>query len=277
MTFFVAEIVFRSLLFSDLSVIQKYRNESLYADWWRSEEWWKMRYVFGNGVKHSTVHPQLGWVSKKVSPDTYEHISTGEINGRKPVLLYGDSFARGTKATRWQFEDILNNDEMFSKKHYFLNYGVSGYGVDQIFLLFQKSIEYFDSPFVVLSIMTDDVRRSMNSVRECPKPYFQIEHDTLKLCGVPLLPDSNVFYSSNPPKTKLYLYQLLIRKIIPANRIRLFFKTANPKVLVDPNKLNDDMVRLNRKIILEIIKILNEKKIKYVFLIFHFLLICSHN
>ncbi len=56
MTFFVAEIVFRSLLFSDLSVIQKYRNESLYADWW-SEEWWKMRYVFGSEVKHSTVHP----------------------------------------------------------------------------------------------------------------------------------------------------------------------------------------------------------------------------
>ena len=157
---------------------------------------------------------------------------------------------------------------MFSKKHYFLNYGEGGYGVDQIFLLFQKSIEHFDNPFVVLSIMTDDVRRSMNQVRGGPKPYFQIEQDTLKLCGVPLHPDPEVFYTSNPPKIKSYLYQLLIRKI-PSYRIREFFKTGNPKVLINPTIRYDDMKRLNKKIILEIINKLNENKIKYVFLIFH--------
>lgn len=93
-TFLIAEIVFRSLLFSGLSVMQKLRVEHLYAD---GGDMWNLRYFFGGKayIRPYPVHPLLGWVSKKVSPDTYEHISSGEIIGRIPVLLYGDSFARG--------------------------------------------------------------------------------------------------------------------------------------------------------------------------------------
>lgn len=260
LSFILAEVGFRMILFSNIPAFDDLRNPNRYADWFSDDDYWKLYYLFGGQFKPpQQPHPVLGWVGD-FSRDSYIHNKVEYIRDRRPVLLYGDSFA-GCAPDVACFQDILNNDETFSKDHYLLNYGVGGYGVDQIFLLFQNSVHHYDDPFVVISFMTLDLDRSILSVRVGQKPYFRIEGETLKLDGTPINPDPDDFFSANPPQIKSYLYR------------RILFGNYLPKRVVSFLRRDNDHIRkkiqVNEKIILEMVRELRVNNIDYVFLIFH--------
>jgi hypothetical protein len=181
-TVLVCEMGFRTLLFSQVAFMDRFREPSLYADPLTDNDWWKLYHAFNkptnDTAKHS--HPLLGWGSdEKFSKETYLHAEAGQVGSRQPVLLYGDSFTHCLTASEDCFHGILNSDPEFSKGHYLLNYGVLGYGVDQIYLLLQNSLPNYHKPVVAVGIYTGDLNRSILS-------FFMDENRTLMWMPVTL-------------------------------------------------------------------------------------------
>lgn len=188
------------------------------------------------------------------------HNDIGHLRGRRPVPLYGDSFAACRPASSLCFQDILDSDAEFSEDHYLLNYGAGNYGVDQIFLLFQNSIDLYEDPFVVMSFMILDLDRSILQIRGGQKPYFRIEEGMLKLKGVPINPNPEEYFTDNPPQIKSYIYRRMLYGYLSGEVIEYLRPETNR---VDEKKA------INEKIILEMIKELRNRDIDFVFLVFH--------
>ena len=256
----VAEVAYRKILFSNNPKFADLRNPGDYADYFSDDDYWKLYYLFsGEFTPPDNPHPVLGWVSD-FDRDSYIHNRASELLERRPVLLYGDSFA-GCVPQVECFEDILNKDQEFSKNHYLLNYGAGGYGVDQIYLLFKHSADLYKNPFVIISMMTMDLDRSILSVRTGQKPYFRVRNDQLILQGIPIHPNPEEYFTNNPPEVPSYLFRKLLYGDILPQKIRHVLK--NTDAVVRKKK------ELNKKIILTIVDELKAKKLDFLFVVFH--------
>ncbi len=253
----ILEIGFRIILFSGLSSFGNLRKAANYADHFSDDDYWKLVHIFGRSAPQP--HPVLGWTNSKFSRDTYLHQDIDQMGKRRPVLLYGDSFA-GCSREASCFQDILNVDEEFSKDHYLLNYGVGSYGLDQIFLLFQNSVDLYEDPFVVFSFMTFDLDRSLLTVRSGQKPYFRVEDDELILKGMPINANAEEFFSNNPPQIRSYIYRRILYGYAPK---------ATVSVLRNDQERINGKKAINEKIIQKAITELRAKELDFVFLIFH--------
>jgi hypothetical protein len=76
--------------------------------------------------------------------------------------------------------------------------------------LLKNSLDHFQNPFVISSILIQDVDRSTLSVRVGQKPYFELVADELVLWGVPINADSKAFFAMNPPAIPSCLFRLLV-------------------------------------------------------------------
>jgi hypothetical protein len=234
----LAEAAWRTVLASDTPRGVRLRNPTLYADpfsddlFWLLRHRWQGRFEPFQPPKH--VDPLLGWRNAYIGAD-FSHHDEGKIAGRRPVLLYGDSFAQGYQGVE-PFQKILNGDEAFADHHYLLNYGVGGYGLDQIYLMFRHSVDRFDDPFVVFSVMTFDLDRSVLSIRIGQKPYFEVVSGELALRGVPIDSDPEHYFSTHPPRPGSYIWQRLGRLLWRAGpdgtaRLRAHKKEVNGAIL----------------------------------------------
>jgi hypothetical protein len=199
LTAIASEGISRALLFSKVGFMEKFRTPELYFDYDSKDNYWKLYYLFaGNLRPPANPHPLLAWIGD-FSRENYLHHEASNIKGRKAVLLYGDSFAGCLVSKEECSQGILNADDKFAARCYLLNCGVGNYGVDQIFLLLKNSLDHFQNPFVISSILIQDVDRSTLSVRVGQKPYFELVADELVLWGVPINADSKAFFAMNPP------------------------------------------------------------------------------
>jgi carbamoyltransferase len=116
----------------------------------------------------------------------------------KRIVFLGDSFTAGDGvANEKRFSDLLCS--YFNAESY--NFGLSGSGVDQQYLIYKHIATGFDHDVVVISPHISDIIRNLMSSRPAyepesgekilvPKPYFTIENDEL------------VLHNSPVPKTK---------------------------------------------------------------------------
>jgi hypothetical protein len=268
LTLVASEVVFRGLLFSDASFMLRFRDPSLYAATNpENDNYWKLHYLFNaDGRMHvpKNPHPLLGW-GDKFSRETYLHQSAAEMGSRRGVLLYGDSFAGCANKTpdeRTCFQGILNTDNDFSRGHFLLNYGIGGYGLDQIYLLLKNSLHLYHRPFVIVSLMTKDLDRSLLTARGAPKPYFQLSGDDLVLQGTPVPSDASSFYAEHPPEIPSFVYRLILSNHwrMPAGLLQ--YLESKP---IDENRAA--VIALNQRILEKIVD--EVKTSEYVFLIFH--------
>lgn len=271
-SFIIAEIglrihIFNKLpLINNIQVIAKQRAPIIYADPDSEDDYWKLwirSKEYGNpGFRPAKPHPVLGWIGD-FSKDNFIHNKTNYVGNRRPVLIYGDSFTACIRQQRC-FQDFLNNDPEFSKNNFLLNYGVSGYGVDQIYLLFKNSVALYRNPFVVIGIYTYDIDRSIMSFLGAMKPHFRVENDTLKLDEKPLNLDPSNFVRQNPPEITSYLYRRVM-----FNR---FMKRLLPKKLFAYITRSDYYQRkkilVNEKILLALINELRTRNLHFIFIIF---------
>ena len=174
-TFFIAEFAFRKVLFSNSESFASLKQPSYYSDYLKhrnehffNDNYWKLQYIFNPQKEVGFLHPKLGWTGYFDS-ETYLHNDVKKIIGRRPVLLYGNSFTMCMDTVKC-FQEILNSDHEFADRHYLLNYSVGGYGLDQIYLLMDASAEKYNNPFVIFSMLTTDLDRSLLSFRLAPKP-----------------------------------------------------------------------------------------------------------
>ncbi|MGE3153632.1 MAG: hypothetical protein AB7G48_13555 [Nitrospiraceae bacterium] len=138
----VCEAIFRLLLFSEVGFMQRFRNPDLYGEWDSDDDCWKLYYFFGGRFKPpAQPHPQLGWIGA-FSPGTYLHNDAHKVGNKIPILLYGDSFAECSIIDNKQdcFQGIVNSDAQLNERFFLLNYGVEGYGVDQMCLVAESDL-----------------------------------------------------------------------------------------------------------------------------------------
>ncbi len=263
LTIFLLELALRFMLFSDSQAFKSLRVARNYAVYIKNrnedflnEDFWKLNYLFNRNFNLKNPHPLLGWTGQ-IDHNTYRHGQESNLNGRRPVLLYGDSFAQCVDSVDC-FQDIFNSNPSFSSGNFLLNYGVGGYGVDQICLLFEQSVERFENPFVIFSLLTTDMDRCMLSVRDAQKPYFIIGDEGLELKGIPITLTSEEYFEQNRPEIRSYIFNRLRKsKIYP----------FSPKEKVREEYISK-LLELNGLILERVLLKLEQLELDYVILIF---------
>lgn len=215
----LGEVILRSGIYLDLDNL---RNPGLYAGFDYSEDYWKLRYQWqpntwrpkprqiASNKQDIIIDPFLGWAPQKSADNPLgilsDRLYTPDFS-KKTILFYGDSFVYGVtevpieKRIPQQFDDLILDYKVY-------NYGVPGYGTDQILLRFQDSHGSFQRPFIIIGLLTLDLDRAIFAVREVPKPYFEIADNKMVLKGVPTPEDPNAWFRQHPPGINSYLVAL---------------------------------------------------------------------
>ncbi|MCB0791163.1 MAG: hypothetical protein H6595_06030 [Flavobacteriales bacterium] len=262
-TLVLAELTIRWVLFGQGKAFSNLRRPELYARNYPdttgaifSEEYWKLYTLLGGAERPpATPHPLLGWVGH-FDRTTYAPMYAPPANGRRPVLLFGDSFAQCVEATC--FEDILNADSAFAREHYLVNYGVGGYGLDQIDLLYRQVVDRYEHPFIVFSMMTRDMERAMFSARIGEKPFFTLRGDSLALQNVPIDPDARAWFADHGPGIPSYLGRLVAHVVLKDS-------LASEAATV---RFKEGMRRLNEALMRDAIDDMNDRHIDHLVLVF---------
>src|ERR1043166_40152 len=133
----LAEYLFRKAVLGDKPAFARWREPGLYADANSEDDFWILRTRFGqNPFSKSEPRNELGW-GYVFNDKTYVHNNAAQTGKRRPVLLFGDSFAQCVDTTVC-FDEQLNADSSFTKNYFMLNYGTGGYGTDQITALMER-------------------------------------------------------------------------------------------------------------------------------------------
>lgn len=261
--FFIAEFSFRIILFSGGEFGKEWRKPGNFAD--PSEDlFWVLHHRFrmtNPDAYFLGTHPDLGWCYK-IDKKTFRHWDHKLIKGRRPVLLYGDSFAQCIDTTQC-FEDYLNKDTTFNKDHYFLNHGVGGYGVDQIYWMYKETAGLHKKPFIVFSLLTHDLDRSILKIRDVQKPYYEWADDQLVKRGQPIDTNQQNFLDTCGIGTFSYLWRAFVYN--PPESFSPGFVNS----LRGYEKQKRRIQWINLKILEKAVADLRAADTEFVFLIFH--------
>ena len=152
--------------------------------------------------EYDVFHPRLGWTArpglrnepvfddKLLSTNSLGLRGQSDPSMEKPlgtnlrVLVLGDSFTFGEEVGDGQtysarLEALLPNAEV-------LNFGLHGYGHDQMLLLFRELGREYQPDVVILGFVYPDIYRNLLSFRDYAKPRYVVEDGQLLLTGVPV-------------------------------------------------------------------------------------------
>lgn len=245
------------------------RRPRLYADSRADDAYWLLHHRWSEdkgGRRPRTrlpdigaVHPRLGW-APRVTPENPLGIIrktpyTPDYGGNV-VLFFGDSFVGSPGPMEAKLPQQL--DSMLPDYTVY-NYGVGGYGVDQIFLRFQQAHPLFTRPVVLFGILTKDLDRSLLRIRSGPKPYFRLQEDRLVLEGVPVPADPRTFVDENAPGIRSYLLALLQRRWEIAKA-----GGKEPEVFYR----RQDKMEVNRRILEEVVREARARRLSPIFVLF---------
>ena len=155
---------------------------------------------------------ELGYVRRSnVSTRCHETTSMGTRGLREyapagpKIAFFGDSFVESAACSDdtlpAKIERLTGIDT--------LNYGVGGYGVDQMILYFERMLPLLDraNTLFLVGVIQDDFNRLLLHVRTSPKPYFVIDNDRLVLHTEHIRPTAlNDFYVRPPERSYLYYF-----------------------------------------------------------------------
>lgn len=173
-----AESCFQAYLFSVWSRDTVHRQPELYADYYTDDLYWHLHQTWREEPVAFTPHEELGWLGN-FAPEDFRHYEEPTLKGRRPIVLFGDSFSACTPDVQC-FEDIMEQDSILSQDFAVLNYGVGGYGIDQIMMLMEHVLPLYPDAIVILGMMTLDIDRAHLRLREAPKPKFDVVNGELK-------------------------------------------------------------------------------------------------
>jgi hypothetical protein len=88
------------------------------------------------------------------------------------IAIFGDSYSHGDEVP---FENTIGYylQHLFTKKNFdveVINFGVSGYGIDQAYLRWQSTKKKFNPDIIILGVQFENVKRHINILR--PFYYF---------------------------------------------------------------------------------------------------------
>jgi hypothetical protein len=264
------ELGIRFLVLGDSALARRLggglRRAEYFADSNVDDDYWKLQYRFLPEDKKgaaASADAECGWTGDYVRPGTYEHALASEVRGRRPVLLYGDSFAACATEPEQCFQGILERSDL-ADRYCLVNYGVGGYGLDQVCLLLRKTLAAWKDqhPIVVISFLLDnDFDRDVLTFRCWPKPRFELDGDRL-VSTAPVDPDPERYLAEHPVAIRSYLLRYLTYRsgMLPA-RCQWYLRRGSLR--------NEEKVALGRRILAEIHAELESRGIEHFFLGFH--------
>lgn len=151
--------------------LRLFTNPSYFANPACGETFYRLAKTPGNAFSNKVFHPELGWVGQPVTGNPEGLRWPAAIDERPKAWFFGDSFIAGTSEPG---ESVPALFESANSARQSLNYGVPGYGVDQIWLRYrQKAADILPGSPVFIGILTTDLDRSVLSYFFGPKPLFQ--------------------------------------------------------------------------------------------------------
>ncbi len=174
-------------------------------------------------------HPTRGWTlrpglsgvdvfrGKKLSSNSRGLRGARERAYEKPpgvvrILAFGDSFTFGEDVSddeTWahQLEELLPGSEV-------LNFGIHGYGHDQMLLyLLEEGVKYHPD-VVILGFLSDDMERNLLSFRDYAKPRFVLQGERLAGVVGPPIPLPDDMLAREPWRSKFVdLFTMLGAKV----------------------------------------------------------------
>ena len=173
------ELVMRWLLFSPSelagSLGSELRHAYHFADPALEDEYWHLEWELETSdkkFKSAPFDPILGWKSGRFDAETWRHLLPDELPGRRQVLLYGASYAECVTDSKDCFQGLMRGADI-AREFNLVNYGVGGYGIDQMYLLMKGSLDLYaaENPVVVIGLVVDtDLERCVLAFRSWPKP-----------------------------------------------------------------------------------------------------------
>lgn len=242
------------------------RKSYNYADPLAGDDYWKLFLRVEKlqpDLPERLYHPVLGWVNGDIDARTLAHAHAGDVGARRPVLLFGDSYAQCMNGPRRCFQGLVEASEL-QDQYCLLNYGVRGYGLDQTYLLLERTIdEWADRrPIVVIGFQVDEaVDRVVLSLRGWPKPRLHVVEGALVPETVPVLTAAE-FLAQSPIGIQSYAWRYFVHGsgFLP-ERVRTWYR-ADPA-------LDREKQALGRSIVEAIQEGLERRGIPYFFLLFH--------
>jgi hypothetical protein len=265
-----AELVLRYLVYHPEASLgglgEHVRVPQDYGDMSSDDDTWKLQFMWvdpAHAVGNQNPDPLVGWTNHLVAPGTYEHAELASLNGRTPVLFYGDSFAQCNTSADECFQSLLERSDL-ADRYRLLNFGVGGYGFDQIYLLLAHSIDRYAAldPVVIVSLLLeDDLDRSLLTFRGWPKPRLQLV-DGVPTPTAPVVTDPHEYLRLNPIAFPSFLWRFLLFKEMPA-------LSGLQKLLRGDTHRVAEKRELNRAILAAIERLLAERRLRHFVLLFH--------
>jgi hypothetical protein len=266
--FLSAEACLRFLLFSDLPPAERLgrrlRNAAYFTSW-QTEEAWALKGIFereGEGAApHPDAHPVLGWIKRPLSGDPLRHADEALLAGRRPVLFYGDSYAGCATPAADCWQGLLEASPL-GRELCLLNFGVGGYGVDQMLLLLRATIDRYagQDPLVIVGILVDDdLDRCALGLRTWPKPRFRLEQGELVL--EPPLSSAEEFLAVHPPAIRSYAWRFLLFGLEAPGPVQ--------RALSGRHAADQRVRELSRALIEELVRELRSRDLDFFFVLFH--------
>ena len=174
------EATLRTLVYTDLELGRQLRVPQYYADRWSDPFYFQLaqRWTHEPGeLPEQVADPRLGWVNEGMNKDGFADPFEKNLLGRRPVLLFGDSFIRCMTDQQNCFEGWMSRSP-YVKTHAIFNYGVRAYGLDQIAMLARLALEHWRDRNALVAIgifMEDDLDRAFLDYRGWPKPRFSLD------------------------------------------------------------------------------------------------------
>jgi hypothetical protein len=180
----------------------------------------------GRSASWAEPDPILGWTAARTTPEVNREgfRNPKDFVAIRPdgevlrIMVLGDSFVygAGVSADR-SFPSLLQ--KMLGSEVEVCNLGVPGWGVDQMYLAYQRYRDIIQPAYVVLAFIDDDVSRVLESYRfaeRLTKPSFAFEDGELVLRGPPTFSERLL----NKLSGRSVLFGLLLREFYLAHQGR---------------------------------------------------------
>ncbi|SAL60653.1 GDSL-like Lipase/Acylhydrolase [Caballeronia peredens] len=153
-------------------------------------------YRFVPGLKVRIPHEGGGYLVKTNGAGfRCNHEATPQKNRAHRVLVFGDSYTAGDGVSNGKrYSDVLEENLPDTEV---LNFGLSGSGTDQQYLIYREFAQKIDFDAVVISVLVENIQRNVVKHREwadregaalhVPKPWFELSDcGAIALQGVPV-------------------------------------------------------------------------------------------
>jgi len=191
------------------------------------------------------MHENGGYFLKTNSLGFRSDVEFKKKKGKKKrILIFGDSNTAGDGVGNSQrYSDLLGSHldcEIF-------NYGLSGTGTDQQYLLFEKYAKDVQADLIILGIWVENIERNKARFRETmnfynknlgltPKPYYILKKNKLELKNSPVprflgerkkINKQHVQWAT--PLNQTFLYK--IKSLVTENRIYDYLYENYPRII----------------------------------------------